>query len=85
MACVIGEQLAAGGGADSASRASPEVLAEHITWIWHAYSGAAHGFGWPRLLPGTDSMAGNFVADLGLVVPVAHLAFDVTIRRSRVG
>ncbi len=75
VARVIGEQLATSGFDDSAA---PEVLAEHIMWIWHAYSGAAHGFAWP-LLPRTD-----FIADLGLVVPVTHLAFDVAQRRCRI-
>lgn len=81
VARVIGEQLATSGFDESAA---PDVLAEHIMWIWHAYSGAAHGLAWPWLLPGTDSMAGDFVADLGVVVPVTHLAFDVTQRRCRV-
>ena len=75
VARVIGEQLATSGFDDSAA---PEVLAEHIMWIWHAYSGAAHGFAWP-LLPRTD-----FIADLGLVVPVTHRAFDVAQRRCRI-
>ncbi len=76
VARVIGEQLATSGFDDSVA---PEVFAEHIMWIWHAYSGAAHGFAWPRLLPRTD-----FIADLGLVVPVTHLAFDVAQRRCRI-
>jgi len=81
VARVIGEELVASGFTDSAV---PDVLAEHIMWIWHAYSGAAHGFGWPRLLPGTAPMAGDFVSDLGVVVSVTHLAFDVAQRRCRI-
>ncbi len=80
VAGVIGEQLATSGLDDS----PPGVVAEHIMWIWHAYSGAAHGFAWPWLLPGTASLAGDFIADLGFVVPVTHLAFDVAQRRCRV-
>ncbi len=76
-----GEQLATSGFDDSAA---PDVLAEHIMWVWHAYSGAAHGYAWPWLLPGTASLAGDFIADLGLVVPVTHLAFDVAQRRCRI-
>jgi len=81
VARVIGEQLATSGFDDSTV---PDVLTEHIMWIWHAYSGAAHGFAWPCLLPGTASMAGDFIADLGVVVSVTHLAFDVAQRRCRV-
>ncbi len=81
VARVIGEQLATSGFDDSAA---PDVLAEHIMWVWHAYSGAAHGYAWPWLLPGTASLAGDFIADLGLVVPVTHLAFDVAQRRCRI-
>lgn len=81
MASVIGAQLVA-------STLSPpdggEPVAEHITWLWHTFSGAAHGFGWPKLLPGTPSMPGNYVADLGLVVSISHLAFDTTVQRTRV-
>jgi len=80
VAGVIGEQLVTSGLDDS----PPGVVAEHIMWIWHAYSGAAHGFAWPWLLPGTASLAGDFIADLGFVVPVTHLAFDVAQRRCRV-
>ncbi len=81
VARVIGEQLATSGFDESGL---PDVLAEHIMWIWHAYSGLSHGYAWPGVLPRAASTAGDFIADLGLVVPVTHLAFDVARRRSRV-
>lgn len=80
VARVIGEQLATSG---FDGPAAPDVLAEHIMWIWHAYSGAAHGYAWPWLLSDVASLAGDFIADLGLIVPVTHLPFDVAQRRCR--
>lgn len=50
---------------------------EYITWLFHVCSGAAHGFGWPRLVPGTSSMSGIFLPDFSLVASVAHLAITV--------
>jgi hypothetical protein len=78
MATVIGEMLTANG------YESPEgwPLAELMTWIFHVYSGVAHGFGWPRLVPGTDSMPGLFVPEFYMVTCVAQIAFDVTLRRT---
>ncbi len=52
-------------------------LGERITWLFHVCSGSAHGFGWPRLVPGTESMPGVFLADLSLVAAVAHLAITM--------
>jgi len=34
------------------------IMAEQITWIFHVYSGVSHGFAWPRLVPGSQSMPG---------------------------
>ena len=78
MATVIGEMLTANG------YESPEgwPLAELMTWIFHVYSGVAHGFGWPRLVPGTDSMPGLFAPEFYMVTCVAQIAFDVTLRRT---
>lgn len=57
--------------------------ASHVIRTFHIYSGAAHGFGWPQLLPGTGSMTGIYVADLSLVASIAHLALVATTERSR--
>lgn len=75
MAKVIVEALAAEG--------HEQVLTEHVTWLFNVYSGVAHGFGWPRLIPGSESMPGHFIADLTQVVSIAHFAFDMTARRTR--
>ncbi len=66
MSQTLATSLSAHGYQDS----SPEVLAEAVTWIWHSSSGTAHAYGWPRLA------GGEFVADFGVVVAVANLAFD---------
>jgi hypothetical protein len=72
MASVVAETLTANGFD------SPEgVPLEIMSWIFNVYSGVAHGFGWPRLVP--DAV---FVADLHMVTCVAHLAFDLTSQRS---
>jgi hypothetical protein len=78
MATVIGEMLTANG------YESPKgwPLAELMTWIFQVYSGVTHGFAWPRLVPGTDSMPGLFVPEFYMVTCVAHFAFDVTLRRT---
>lgn len=58
---------------------------EHVAWTFNVYSGLAHGFGWPKLVPGTKSLPGVFTAELGLIVGVAQLAFHLFEQRSRPG
>jgi hypothetical protein len=77
MATVIGEMLAANG---YGSREG-EPLAEMMAWIFNVYSGVAHGFGWPHLVPGSESMPGHFISDLYMVTCVADFASDITMRR----
>lgn len=72
MATVVAEMLTANGYDSPAG-----VPLEMMSWIFNVYSGVAHGFGWPSLVP--DAV---FVADLHMVTCVAHLAFDLTSRRS---
>jgi hypothetical protein len=52
------------------------ALSEHLLWIFNMYSGVAHGFAWPRLVPGTNSLAGDFSADLWITACAAQLAVD---------
>ncbi|MGJ3510131.1 hypothetical protein [Enemella sp. A6] len=64
------------------------ALSDSIKWCWHVYSGAAHGYGWPRYVPsfsrnGTTRMPGSFLTDLGIVVPVVHTAFHFLLLRSK--
>ncbi len=61
-----------------------EQLGEHVAWTFNIYSGAAHGFGWPGLVPGTQSLPGHFIAELYLISNATRLAFDLVARRSSV-
>lgn len=64
----------------------PASLAkEHIRWLFHTYSGIAHGYAWPRLVPGTRSLPGHFIADLTMIVNIGFLAADMTLRRTVAG
>lgn len=67
----IGIREKFGSGSDSA------VLKEMVKHSWHTYSGASHGYVWP------DNVPGDLVSSLGGIVPVAHLAFDIAVRRTR--
>lgn len=51
-------------------------LREHLHWVFNTYSGIAHGFGWPKLVPGSQSLPGHFVSDLWLTASVSLLAID---------
>ena len=61
------------------------IMAEQINWIFHVYSGVSHGFGWPRLVPGSQSMPGHFLSELFLVASVAHIAVEVVSDRLKAG
>lgn len=61
------------------------ILRENYSWLFHRLSGVAHGFAWPRLVPGTDSMSGHFVSDLAAVSDLAWLAgHEVLVKAGRV-
>jgi hypothetical protein len=78
MAAAIGQRFKRWAeDARPAEQGLGEVVTEHVTWIWHTFSGVAHGYGWPTQAPGyTEHSSGDFLADFGLVVPVVHLAFS---------
>ena len=59
-------------------------LREHLAWTFNVYSGVAHGFAWPQLVPRTESLPGHFVGELTTVASITHMAFDLTARRSKV-
>lgn len=85
VSAVVGELIS--GNVPTAPDASdPAKLAkEHIRWLFHTYSGIAHGYAWPWLVPGTKSLPGHFIADLTTIVNIGHLAAAVTLRRSATG
>jgi hypothetical protein len=56
---------------------NPQLLREHAIWVWNAYSGLAHTYSWPRLMPcsGRDRrVPGDFPGDLFMVANTAHIA-----------
>lgn len=71
MAGIVSAQLAARGAQPAT------IIAEHISWIFDINSGMAHGYGWPRLVPGTQDLPGHFLADLFMVASVGQLAFEL--------
>ena len=57
-----------------------EVLREHLEWMWNVWSGAAHGWAWPKYVPGLDDpnhdvAPGNWVLDFVNLAMITHLAF----------
>lgn len=46
------------------------TVRDHLWWIWHTSSGAAHGFAWQEIA------AGDFITDFGTVVSAFYCAFD---------
>jgi hypothetical protein len=85
MALVIAQEMIRGGYGQPNGQ---ELLAEEVEWVWHSYSGVAHGFAWPRRLPtfsgpSVTPMPGDFFAELGFVVSVTHLALKKLAERSR--
>lgn len=85
MATVIAQELTLNGYMGSDAQ---ELVAEEIEWVWHAYSGVAHGFAWPRRLPSyagpsVTPMPGDFYAEFGFVVSITHLALRKLAERSR--
>lgn len=59
-----------------------ELASEHYSWIFHCMSGVSHGYGWTRLVPGTRSMSGHFVAELGSVSILARMAIHEILMRA---
>lgn len=74
------------GGSNAAGVRGTAELAtvekEHVRWMFHVYSGVAHGFAWPQLVPGTQSLPGHFISEFTTAASVAHLAADITLRRA---
>lgn len=77
---VLGEmaELVAAAVADSlASDVEVGVMGEAVEHAWHMFSGGAHGYVWP------DNMPGDLISSFGVVVPVAHWAMDLAVKRTR--
>jgi len=53
------------------------ALSEQLIWVFNTYSGIAHAFAWPMMVPGaTDRLPGDFVSDLGTTVEVTKMAIE---------
>jgi len=66
----------------------PEILRDHVSWLWHTYSGLAHVYSWPRLLPGIGldpNMPGDFPLDLYMVANSCVVAFSAYLDRASAG
>ncbi|WP_410595639.1 hypothetical protein [Amycolatopsis sp. lyj-23] len=54
-----------------------ELLREHVIWLWNTYSGMAHTYAWPRLLPGSSEdrrVPVDFPGDFYMIAATAHIA-----------
>lgn len=64
------------------------LLHEHSDWVWNVYSGLAHGFTWPRLLPGIETsrgLPGDFSLDLHQTASAAEMAIIAALSRMQPG
>lgn len=57
-------------------------LSEHLEWMWHVWSGVAHGWAWPKYFPGADSddhdvTPGHWVTDFRTLASTVHLALQL--------
>jgi hypothetical protein len=71
---VVGAALAAAPDYPEGNR---QLQREHVIWLWNTYSGLAHTYSWPRLMPssGRDGrVPGDFPGDLFMVANTAHIA-----------
>lgn len=51
MADSMAQQLISGGYSEAGDLG---VLREHLSWVWHVWSGTAHGWAWPKFVPGLE-------------------------------
>lgn len=59
-----------------------ELLREHVIWLWNTYSGVAHTYAWPRLLPGSGEDR-RVPGDFYMIAATTHIA--MVAFRSRMG
>lgn len=65
-------------------------LQEHIEWMWNVWSGMAHGYAWPDLVPGERSadqhiVPGHWVGDFHQLASFTKLALSHLREASRKG
>lgn len=76
-ALIIGSWLMSHGAEES-----PEALEDHLAWVWNNWSGIAHGWAWPKYVPGredpnVDTAPGNWILDFHTVAMILHLALNM--------
>src|SRR5699024_7797604 len=54
-------------------------LSEHLEWVWHVWSGTAHGWAWPNYFPGMneesrDIAPGHWVTDFRALTSLVQIA-----------
>lgn len=57
-------------------------LSEHLEWMWHIWSGVAHGWAWPKYFPGIeaethDVAPGHWVTDFRVLTSVVQVALQL--------
>lgn len=57
-------------------------LREHVIWMFHLYSGHAHGHAWPRAIGEIGYAEALYLADLSVATSVVEVAHDLAIRRA---
>lgn len=82
---VIGAALAASPDYPDGNR---QLQREHVIWLWNTYSGAAHTYAWPLLLPSSGQdrrVPGDYPGDFFMVATTAHIAMLALQSRLRPG
>lgn len=81
---LTGELIAAEDGVRTEDQVGGQAVREQLLFIFNALSGVAHGYGWPRLVPGTEDLPGDFVADFSMTASLVQLSLHLTEKACRV-
>lgn len=63
---------------DMAVDEAEKVLREQLIWIFNVYSGKAHAYGWPRIVPHARDLPGDFSTDFFMLCSMTQLALRLT-------
>lgn len=63
---------------DMAVDEAEKALREQLLWIFNVYSGKAHAYGWPRIVPHDRDLPGDFSADFFMLCSMTQLAVKLT-------
>lgn len=81
MADSMAEALVSAGHNDPGARTH---LREHLAWMWHVWSGQAHGWAWPKYVPGRDDpdhdvAPGHWVTDYFQLTAIVQQAVRLLV------